>query len=429
MIILAVTFAVTILLGVPVAFCLGLAGLTFILIYEPAMLISIPTLMFSGIDSFPLMAIPFFVLAGTLAQRSGILPRLVDFANSIVGHLRGGLAYVNILASMFFAGVTGVAVADTAAIGSMLIPPMLKQGYEKRFTAVVTAASSIMGPIIPPSVAMIVVAYISGGMVSVGGMFLAGVIPGILIGVGMMVLVYFLARSRSYPISNASFSFVNVIKMMKSAILGLMVPVIVLGGILSGVFTPTEAGAVTVAYTLFVGLFVTKKLNLRNIATCMLDTSSISAVVLILFSTARIISLLMIMHRVPDRIAETLMSLTSNPQIFLLITLCFLLLVGFVLEAVATMIMLVPILMPVAVKFGVDPHHFGLLFVMIAQIALITPPVAVGLFLVCSIAGCKMEDLLTEIWPFIFVAFAVIILVALVPEISMWLPRKFGYVP
>jgi tripartite ATP-independent transporter DctM subunit len=427
MLFLVVCFVVTLVLGVPVAFCLGLAGLLFILVIQKAPLITIPTLLFGGIDSFPLMAMPFFILAGFLAERSGILPKLVEFANSVVGHLRGGLAHVNIMASMLFAGVTGVAVADTAAIGSMLIPSMIKEGYDKKFTAVVTAASSVMGPIIPPSCAMIIVAFLSGGKVSVIGLFLAGVIPGITIGLSQMGIVYTLAKLRGYPIRGGKFSIINIVRKLKGAILGLMVPILIIGGILSGIFTPTEAGAVAVGYVLFVGTLVTRRLNFRNIAECLLQTSVTSSVIFLLLATAKLISFLLVSHQVPQKAANMLMSITGNPTLFLIMCLIFLLLIGFFLEAVATMIMLVPILMPIAITYGIEPHHFGLLFVMTVQIALITPPVALGLFIVCELAHCKIEDVFKEIWPFIFVTFAVIILVAIFPNITMWLPKIFGY--
>lgn len=427
MILLLVSFAITLLLGVPVAFCLGLAALLFLLITQKSSLMIIPTLMFAGIDSFPLMAIPFFIMAGFLAERAGVLPRLVDFANSMVGHFRGGLAQVNIIASMFFAGVTGVAVADTAAIGSMLIPPMIKEGYDKGFTAIVTASSSIMGPIIPPSVAMIIYAFVAGGSVSVIGLFLSGVIPGLLIGFGMMALVHFISLRRAYPISDKKQNILEVLLKMKRAMLGLMIPVIILGGILSGVFTPTEAGAVAVAYVLIIGIFVIRSLTFKTITSCLLRTCITSSVVFMLLATARIVAWLLVSHQVPMKAANILTSITTNPHLFLLVTLTFLLLIGFVIEAVATMIMLVPVLAPIANAYGIDPHHFGLLFVMTVQIALITPPVALGLFIVCDLADCTIEEVFRDIWPFLFVVFGVIILVAFWPSVTMWIPRLFGY--
>lgn len=427
MLTLAIVFGLTIIMGVPVAFCLGLAGVAFILVTENLPFNILPTLMFGGIDSFPLMAIPFFIMAGDLMSRCGVLPRLVEFADSLVGHWRGGLAYVNILASMFFAGVTGVAVADTAAVGSMLVPSMIKQGFSKTFSAVVTAASSIMGPIIPPSVAMLIYAYVYGGGISVGKLFLLGAIPGCLIGFGMMGLVYLLSFKEHFPVSNAGFRWREVFVRGFAAIPGLMVPVIILGGIVGGVFTPTEAGAVAVAYALVVGIFFTRQIRLKDIYDCFLVSCRTSAVVFMLLATAKVISWILVTNQVPQNVAKSFLQLTASPHVFLIMTITFLLVLGFVLEAVATMIMLIPVFGPVALAYGIEPHHFGLLVVMTVQVALITPPVALGLFIVCPIAQCSLEEATGKIWPFLFLVFGVIVLVAFFPGITTWLPRMFGY--
>lgn len=427
MLALSLVFVVTILLGVPVAFCLGLAAITYIAL-SPSMPFSIlPTVMFGGIDSFPLMAIPFFIMAGDLMGRCGILPKLVDFAESIVGHLRGGLGHVNIMASMLFAGVTGVAIADAAAVGAMLVPSMIKQGYTKGFSAVLTASAAIMGPIIPPSVAMLIYAYVYGGGISVAKLFLAGAVPGICIGVGLMVLVYLLSFRRKFPAQSAGFRFGKVVKTFRGAIPGLMVPIIILGGIIGGIFTPTEAGAVAVAYSLIVGIFITRTLNFRDIAECFLESSKSSAVVFILLATAKVVSWILVTEQIPQRVAEFVTMYIASANAFLVFTIIFLLLLGFVLEAVATMIMLIPVFAPLASAFGVDPYHFGLVMVMTVQVALITPPVALGLFVVAPIAGCTIEEATKEIWPFLALVVAVILIVAFWPEFSMWLPRKFGY--
>lgn len=427
MLTLSIVFVVTILLGVPVAFCLGLAAIAFIIATGAMPFNVLPTLMFGGIDSFPLMAIPFFIMAGDLMSRCGVLPRLVDLADSLVGHFKGGLAYVNILASMFFAGVTGVAVADTAAVGSMLVPSMIKQGYSRTFSAVVTAASSIMGPIIPPSVAMLIYAYVYGGGISVAKLFLLGAIPGCLIGFGMMGLVYLMSFKQDFPVSAAGFSFRTVAKKTVAAIPGLMVPLIILGGIIGGIFTPTEAGAAAVAYALIIGIFFTRRIGLRDIAECFLASCKTSAVVFMLLATAKVISWILITNQVPQQVGQSFLKLTASPQMFLVLTVTFLLLLGFVLEAVATMIMLIPVFGPVAQSYGIEPHHFGLLVVMTVQVALITPPVALGLFIVCPIAECSIEEATVGIWPFLLLVFGVILLVAFWPGVTDWLPRLFGY--
>jgi len=427
MLTLSIVFVVTILLGVPVAFCLGLAAIAFIIVTGAMPFNVLPTLMFGGIDSFPLMAIPFFIMAGDLMSRCGVLPKLVDLADSLVGHLKGGLAYVNILASMFFAGVTGVAVADTAAVGSMLVPSMIKQGYSRTFSAVVTAASSIMGPIIPPSVAMLIYAYVYGGGISVAKLFLLGAIPGCLIGFGMMGLVYLMSFKHDFPVSAVGFSFRTVAKRTVAAIPGLMVPLIILGGIIGGIFTPTEAGAAAVAYALIIGIFFTRRIGLRDIADCFLTSCKTSAVVFMLLATAKVISWILITNQVPQQVGQSFLKLTASPQMFLVLTVTFLLLLGFVLEAVATMIMLIPVFGPVAQSYGIEPHLFGLLVVMTVQVALITPPVALGLFIVCPIAECTIEEATVGIWPFLLLVFGVILLVAFWPGVTDWLPRLFGY--
>ena len=427
MLTLSIVFVVTILLGVPVSFCLGLAGVAFIIVTGAMPFNVLPTLMFGGIDSFPLMAIPFFIMAGDLMGRCGVLPKLVDLADSLVGHFKGGLAYVNILASMFFAGVTGVAVADTAAVGSMLVPSMIKQGFSRTFSAVVTAASSIMGPIIPPSVAMLIYAYVYGGGISVAKLFLLGAVPGCLIGFGMMGLVYVMSFKQDFPVSAAGFSIRTVAQRTVAAIPGLMVPLIILGGIIGGVFTPTEAGAAAVAYALVIGIFFTRRLGVRDIAECFLTSCKTSAVVFMLLATAKVISWILITNQVPQQVGQFFLNLTASPQIFLVLAISFLLLLGFVLEAVATMIMLIPVFGPVAQSYGIEPHHFGLLVVMTVQVALITPPVALGLFIVCPIAECSIEEATGGIWPFLLLVFGIILLVAFWPGLTDWVPRLFGY--
>ena len=425
---LALVFVLTILCGVPVAICLGLAGLAFVFFTPGQSFTILPTLIFGGIDSFPLMAIPFFIMAGDMMSRSGVLPDLVKLADSIVGHLKGGLAYVNILASMFFAGVTGVAVADTAAVGSMLVPAMIKQGYSRSFSAVVTAASSIVGPIIPPSVAMLIYAHVYGGGISVAKLFLLGAIPGCIVGFGMMGLVFLLSFKQNFPASTVGgFSLAKVMGAAVKAIPGLMVPVIILGGIIGGWFTPTEAGAVAVTYALLIGVFLTRTLKPRDIAACFITSCRTSAVVFLLLATAKVISFILVSHQVPQNVAKFFLQYTDSPQVFLLFTIIFLLLLGFVLEAVATMIMLIPVFGPMAQQFGIEPHHFGLIVVMTVQVALITPPVALGLFICTPIAECSMEDASREIWPFLLLVFACVVLVAFFPGVTTWFPRLFGY--
>lgn len=428
MIYLFIAFILTILLGVPVAFCLGVSALAFLLITGRESLLIIPTLMFSGIDSFPLMAIPFFIMAGDLAERSGVLPNLVNFAKSLVGHLRAGLAHVSIVTEMLLSGVTGTAVGDAAAIGSIFIPSMIREGYDRKFAAVLTAAASTMGPIIPPSVGMLIYAYVQGGTISVSALFLAGFVPGVMVALGLMGLSYILAQRRNYPVSNEKFRVVNIFKTLKGAILGLMVMIIILGGILSGVFTPTEAGAVAVAYILIIGVFFTRKLTFSSIITAILNTAITSSVIFILMATAKICAWLLTSAQIPQKCGTFLMSLSTSPAFFLTIVILFLVFLGFFIEAIATMIMFVPVLAPIASSYGIEPHHFGLIFIMSVQIALITPPVALSLFVTCKLAGIGIDETWGEIWPFILLLIGIFLLIAYWPDVTMWLPRLFGLV-
>jgi tripartite ATP-independent transporter DctM subunit len=421
-------FAFTVVIGVPVAFSLGMTGVAFFLISDDLPMLAVPTLIFGGISPFALMAITAFILTGLLVEKSGVVEDLVDFSNSLVGQFPGGLAHTNIVASMFFAGVSGAALADTAAIGSMMIPAMKKNGYDSKFSAVITASSSIVGPIIPPSVGMIIYAYAAPGDVSIGGLFLCGALPGILLGVAMMVLTHFYAVRRNYPINKAGFDIKQVFARGFKAFWGLMVPVIILLGIMGGVFTPTEAGAIAAVYGLFVGFAIKRRLNWKLLKECLLECSVMSAVIFLVLGCAKIITYTLSIYQAPEALSAFLQDLTSNPYVFIFIVLSTLLLIGFVLEAVATMIMLVPVFAPAATAYGIDPHHFGLLVVMIVQLALLTPPVALGLFIACNLAQTTVEEVMKDVWPFLALIYVMIILIAFFPEFTLWLPKLAGYI-
>jgi tripartite ATP-independent transporter DctM subunit len=423
-----VVFCITVLLGVPVAFCLGLAALAFVTFGGTESPLIIPTLIFSGIDSFPLMAIPFFILAGDLAERSGILPNLVNLAKAMVGHWRAGLAHVSIVTEMFLSGVTGTAVGDAAAIGSIFIPSMKREGYDAKFCAVLTASASVIGPLIPPSVGMLIYAFVQGGTVSVSALFLAGVTPGVLVGAGLMALSYILARKRNYPVSGEKFSFTNFVKAIPGAMMGLMAMIIILGGILSGVFTPTESGAAAVMYVLTVGAFVTRKLNFATIWQSLLMTAKVTGSVLILIGTAKVVAFILTSSQVPQKFGAYLMSISASPFFFITLVVLFLVFLGFFIEGMAIMIMFVPVLAPIATSYGIEPHHFGLIFVMAVQVALITPPVSLSLFVTAKIAGIPYESTFVEVLPFLGLITTLTLAVAYWPDLSMWLPRVLGYI-
>ena len=421
-------FALTVAIGVPVAICLGITGVFFFLISKNLPLLTVPTLLFGGISPFALTAITSFIFMGMLVERSGAVQSLVRFANTIVGRVRGGLAHTNVVANMFMAGISGAALADCAAIGSILIPAMKEAGYDKKFSVVITVSASLLGPIIPPSVAMIIYAYAVGGTVTVGGLFMSGAVPGVILGFGMMALSHFYAVRRNYPINDEAFSLKEFAVRGKKAIWGLMIPAIILGGILLGIFTPTEAGAVAAAYGLFLGVVITRKLTWKEFKECLLEASKISGVIFLMLGSAKIITHVLTLYDAPVKLAAILQGLTSSPYVFMFLVITLITLLGFVLEGVAIMIMLVPVLAPVAKVYGIEPHHFGLVVVMSIQLALLTPPVALGLFVGCGIAKVKIEEVVSDVWPFLFLLYGMIIVMACFPGMTLWLPRMLGYI-
>jgi tripartite ATP-independent transporter DctM subunit len=424
---LAVVFVVALLVGMPVAFALGFAGLIYILQDGSLSLDVVPTVLFGGMDSFPLLAIPLFIMAGDLLSRAGLLQRLIRLAMALIGPVRGSLAHVDVLSSMLFGGITGVSLADVAAVGGTLVPAMVREGYNRAFAAGLTAAASVMGAIIPPSVAMLIVAYIFGGHLSIARMFLSGIVPGILIGGGMMAMVALLARRLELPRGTEEWSLGNVGREFRRGILALGVPVTVIGGILSGYFTATEAGAIAVAYALLVGGLVYRSLGLRDIVQALLGSAKMSAMVFLLLANAKLISFILVINQIPHLMVAAIEPYVTSPQLFMLGVTAIFLLLGFVLDGIAVMIMLVPIVAPMGISFGVEPHHMALVIVMAVQVALVTPPVALAFFVVAPIAGCSLMDAAKASLPFTAVTILVIVAVIFVPGIAMWVPRLAGY--
>ncbi|MBI2880540.1 MAG: TRAP transporter large permease [Candidatus Tectomicrobia bacterium] len=414
--------------GVPIVFSIGLAAVAGILVVGPgAPWILIPNSMFNGMDSFPLMAVPFFILAGELMNRGGITLRLVRFAGVLVGHIRGGLAHANIVASMLFAGITGSALADTAAIGSILIPAMKEEGYDADFSAAVTASSSLIGPIIPPSITMVIFGVTAG--VSIGGLFLAGFVPGILIGFGLMGVAYLISRRRGYEVRERRASAREFFARLKDALLALLMPGIILGGIFAGVMTPTESAAVAVFYALIVGMFVFRELRPRDLAPIFLRSGLVTAFIMLIVGVARIFSDLLAAEQIPQQLSQALLSVTRSPWLILLLINVFLLFVGCVMDTTAAIIILVPVLLPVAQSIGVDPLTFGIIMSINLIIGLATPPLGVCLFVASGIAKITVERLVLAIWPFLLVEIGVLFLITYVPGLAMSVPRFFGYLP
>ena len=421
-----IVFALCLVIGMPIAFVIGIsavAGLLSLPTWPPLLVVA--QRMFTGIDNFVLLAIPFFMLAGQLMNKAGITSGLVKFSDVLVGHIRGGLAHVNIVASIFFAGITGIAVADTAALGSILIPAMVEQGYDEDFSAAVTAASSIIGPIIPPSIVMVLYAVTAG--VSITGMFLAGFIPGVLIGLGLMAVSYVLAIKRDYPRREQPVTWRQFWTSLKEAFLILLMPIIILGGILSGIFTPTEAAAIGVAYGLVVGFFVTKRLSIKDLPEMLLSSAIHTGVILLIVSTAAVFSWLMATEKLPQQIANIIMSVSSNRYVVLAMINIFLLFVGCFMDQAASLIILVPILLPIAKHLDIHPIQFGIIVVTNLCIGLATPPVGNCLFVACSIADISLERISKAIWPLILVEIVVLFLITYVPAFSLSIPRVFGF--
>lgn len=423
---IVIVFFALLAVGVPIGFTLGLSGvLGLYLMGSGVTLFSMaPLQYFSGLDMFTLMAMPFFIFAGEIMNKGGITQRLVRFSNILAGNVRGGLAHANIIASVFFAGMTGAAVSDTAAIGTMLIPAMKDDGYDLDFSAAVTAASSIIGPTIPPSNMMVI--YGSLMNVSIAGLFAAGFLPGLTLAGLLMLMTAYLSWKRGYP-KGLKTTFKEKILGFKDAIIPLLMPVIILGGILSGIFTPTEAAAVAVFYAMIVGFFVLKTITPRDLIPMLIKTARITGVVFLIIGAASILSWVLAINQVPQAIAAFLLETTGNPKIILLLILILMLIVGMFMDIAAALIILGPILHPIAVSIGMEPIHFGIVMVLSLNIALMTPPVGACLFVACSISKLTLWQLSKAIWPYIVMEILALFIVAYVPEISLLLPRLFGF--
>ena len=381
---------------------------------------------YNGMDSFPLMAIPFFMLAGEMMNRGGITRRLVEFSQACVGHFKGGLAQVNILSSMLFAGLSGSAVADTSALGSMLIPTMEKEGYTRKFAAAVTAASSVIGPIIPPSGIMIIYAYVMGE--SVAALFLAGIVPGILVGIGLMSVTRYLAGSSDFPTSRPRASWGEKGQASLKAFFPLLTPVIILGGILIGVMTPTEASAVAVFYAFLVSIFILREMTLKDLPDVLTKAALTSSVVLLLVGAAMAFKTVVSLSHAPETLAAFILSLSENPLILLLLINLLLFIVGMFLDAGPAIIILGPILGPIFVDLGVHPVHFAIIMSVNLTVGLATPPMGLVLFVASSVSGEKVESIARAILPFLAVEIFVIFLITYVPAISLFVPTYFGFI-
>jgi C4-dicarboxylate transporter DctM subunit len=414
-------FLLVIAIGVPIGIGLGLASLLTILATGTIDLGYIAQISFTSIDSFPIMAIPFFVAAGIFMGAGGLSTRLLNLADEMLGALPGGMAMASVATCMFFAAISGSGPATVAAIGSLTIPAMIQRGYNTYFACAIVAAGGAIGVMIPPSNPFVI--YGIASQTSIGDLFLAGIIPGVLTGLVLMGYSYFVSKKNGWMGERKTRTVGTFVKAIWDAKLALMVPVIVLGGIYSGLMTPTEAAAVAAFYGLIVGMFVYKGLNRKNIIPTMLDICSTSAIIIILMAMAKVFGQIMTVEEIPAQIASYILGLTNSKIMILLLFNVFLLFIGTFMEALAAIVILVPILLPIATQVGIDPTHFGIIMVVNLAIGFITPPVGVNLFVASGVAKVKLDDISKQIWPILGLMILVLLLVTYIPEISMFVIR------
>jgi tripartite ATP-independent transporter DctM subunit len=414
------TFAVFLLIGVPVAFALGIAALLAAL-YVGVPLEAVLLKASDSVDNWALLAIPFFVFAGALMAEGGMARRLVAFANIFVGFMRGGLAMVNILASMFFGGISGSAVADTSSIGSIMIPMMKKQGYEDHFSVNVTITSATQGIVIPPSHNAIIYAYAAGGSVSIAQLFLAGVIPGIMIGLALMVLAFIVSTRRNYP-KGEPVSLRDAFRITWEALTGLLTVVIIVGGIIGGVFTPTESAAAAVVWAFFVTMFIYRDLKWRELPRVLHNVIRTVAMVMIVVGFAGSFGYMMTLMQVPAKMTQFLLTLSDNKYVLLMLINVMLLVLGTFMDMAPLLLICTPILLPVAIAIGVSPVHFGIIMMLNLGIGLVTPPVGTVLFVGCAIGKLPIEKATRHLWPFWLAMLAVLVLVTYIPALALWVP-------
>jgi tripartite ATP-independent transporter DctM subunit len=413
-------------LGVPIVFALILAPAVGVFLDDKLVFLTMfPQRIFGGINQFPLLAIPMFILAGEIMNHGGITLRLVNFAKTLVGHLRGGLAHVNIVSSMLFAGLSGSAVADTSALGSILIPAMEKDGYTRRFAAAITAASSVIGPVIPPSIIMVVYAYIMG--VSVGGLFAAGLAPGLMMGLGLMIATGIIARRRNFPRTDQRASVAEVGGAFTSAFLPLLTPVIILGGILSGIVTPTEAAAAAVAYALFLSLVVTRTLSPGQLPGMLYRAGLASSSILLVIGAATVFGWVTALSGAPTVITGMLTAISDNPLVVLLIVNILLFIVGMFFDAGPAILILGPLLAPTVLGLGVDPLHFAIIMCVNLTVGLATPPLGLVLFVASTLTRLSILSIARDMWPFLLVHVIVVLLITYIPALTMTLPGLLGF--
>lgn len=415
-----VLFLIFLFMGVPIAFSLGCGSILAILIEHSVSPMLVAQKLFSGVNSFSLMAIPFFMLSGELMEAGGISDRLIEIARSFLGHITGGIGLVDIGTSALFAGVSGSAAADTAAVGSMLIPSMIQEGYPAGLASVIQATAGSLGPIIPPSMTMII--YCSLTNLSIGECFMAGIIPGLIIAFGTGLVTYFYAKK--YGIRGGKkYTWAERGKAIRDGLLAIIMPVIIIGGIVSGIFTPTESGAIACIYALIVSMFVYKNLKLNMLPAVFLRSASMNGMCLLIVAGASIFSWLVAYDKVPTSVVTLLTSITSNKYIIMMLLIIFLLFVGMFIETLSATIIVAPILMPVAASYGINPIQFALIMVITLVYAGVTPPVGGVLFITMGIARAKMKDVLPYLMPYLAAVVIALLLFVFLPQVSLFIPN------
>jgi tripartite ATP-independent transporter DctM subunit len=421
-----IAFFACMAIGMPLAFVMGGSGLIALLVESKLSLLSVPQRFFNGINSFPLMAVPFFILAADLMSASAITSSILRFTNSLVGHIRGGLGHVTVLSEMVFSGISGSALADAAGPGAVMMRMMQRAGYDSYYSAAFVAATAVLGPIIPPSIIMIIYAM-ADSRVTVAGLFMAGIVPGILLGGALAVTNYIISVRHGYKFTSKKASLAVRLRSFRKALPALMMPVIIFGGILSGTFTATESAAVAVVYALFVGLFITRKLNFRLITKVLLQSGLVSSAALLIVAMASLFSWLLTILQIPQTVALAIGKVTTSPMVVMWLVALLVFICGCLIDVLPAVIILVPVLGPLTDQFGINPLYFAMCFVLNISIGLITPPVGGVLFVITSISRLKFELICRAILPMILAEVAILALIIQFPALSVTFPSWLGF--
>ncbi|GIN19516.1 TRAP transporter large permease [Siminovitchia fordii] len=417
-----IVFILLLIIGIPISLVLAITSLAYLFLTDNiTLLATVPQKMFSGMDNFGLLAIPLFMLAGELMNFGGITSRLIQFAKVLIGHFKGGLAYVSIIANMFLASILGSANAQAAMMSKVMVPEMEKEGYSREFSSALTLASSVVAPVIPPSMLFIIYGTLTGA--SIGDLFIAGIVPGILLGIGFIIVIGLMNMKENFPRSERG-TLKDIFKGLLNVLPALLIPFIIIYGILSGIFTPTESAAVACIIAVIIG-FSYKQLKIKYLPEILLNTVVNTATITFLIVTASLFGYIIAYERIPQLMAQSMLSLSDNPLVFLLLVNILLLLLGTVLDGIAALIILVPVLAPLLTTYQIDPVHFGVIITINLTIGLLTPPVGTGLFIVSSVAKVKIETLVKAIMPFLLTTIAILMMITYWKDAVLWLPSLY----